>query len=373
MDQGQRRSGRPVKDRQQHGKTGGWFQRQRERGVDHRSEGAIAQPCRAHKVQSTVSILSLLVTLGLDAFPHMSPLPTAAAGQSDAHAFPGFPPCLLVAVEGMDATAFLQGQLTCDVASLAAGTWSWFGYCTPAGRLLATGRLACVDSGLYLQVPEPLGSELAQRLQRFVLRSRVRIRTLDKAVGRARQAPESARDEEPLPEPGTVRVSDGVLTLGVAPQLAIAHPLSEDALPGVHGASAAEAIRVFEVRNGAPWVVSATREMFIPQMLGLDAAGGVSFTKGCYPGQEIVARARYRGTVKRGPYLATAQRPLAPGAGLCSARFGAQQAGIVVQSVADGPAWLVHAVIDHSAAREGLTVQSGGDALSDVRALHEPV
>ncbi len=128
--------------------------------------------------------------------------------------------------------------------------------------------------------------------------------------------------------------------------------------------------REAETRAGAPWVLPETREAFIPQMIGLDAVGGVSFTKGCYPGQEIVARARYRGTVKRGAYLATSPTALPPGTVLCAPRFGTQQAGTVVQSTPVAGGWLVHAVLEHSAARDAVAVQSTGVRLEGVAPVH---
>ncbi len=301
----------------------------------------------------------------------MSP-PSSVVSQTDSGAEPDFPPLRVVAVDGADAMPFLQGQLTCDVAALEPGIWSWFGYCNPAGRLMVTGRLGLWANGFFLQVPEPFADELVQRLRRFVLRARVAIHPPQPLAGRAWSASDPMPGDETLPAPGRIHVSSAVLHFGVAPDLAIAHPLTEAARAPTGSTIAAAAVRMADVRAGAPWVLPATRETFIPQMLGLDAVGGVSFSKGCYPGQEIVARARYRGAIKRGPYLAIARRQLAPGVALCSARFGAQQAGTVVQAAPDGSAWLVHAVIEHSAAREALAVQATGEPLSDVRALHEP-
>lgn len=298
-------------------------------------------------------------------------VPSSTPGRSDPGAEPDFPPLRVLPVEGADAASFLQGQLTCDVAALALGAWSWFGYCTPAGRLLVTGRLARWEAGFLVQVPAPLVDEFVQRLRRFVLRARVSIQPAWAPSGYALAAADLPGGEPPLPPPHSIQVQGGALRIGVAPGLAMAHPMADTAAPAQSSAAATAALRLAEVRAGAPWVLPVTREAFIPQMLGLDTAGGVSFTKGCYPGQEIVARARYRGTVKRGPYLATARTALAPGTALGSARFGTQQAGVVVQSAADGPAWLVHAVIEHSAAREPISVQGSGEPLSDVRALHE--
>jgi folate-binding Fe-S cluster repair protein YgfZ len=83
-----------------------------------------------------------------------------------------------------------------------------------------------------------------------------------------------------------------------------------------------------------------------------------------------VARARYRGTVKRGPYLATAPVALAPGTALCATRFGSQQAGTVVQSAPAGGRWLVHAVLEHSAAQDPVAVQSSGVLLEGVVPVH---
>jgi folate-binding protein YgfZ len=295
-------------------------------------------------------------------------------GPPDAAATQAFPPLAIVPVDGPGAAEFLQGQFTCDVAAVPAGRWTWFGYCLPSGRLLVTGRLVRIGEELLLQVPLSFSDEFAQRLRRFVLRAKVTIHPAWPGTGVASAAGAAAAAagiaEADLPGPGAAVFGCGILVIGVDAGVWLVH-----AAPGGQARLAPDdrataAWREAETRAGAPWVLPDTREAFIPQMIGLDAAGGVSFTKGCYPGQEIVARARYRGTVKRGPYLAKSPIALAPGTPLCATRFGGQQAGTVVQSARAGDRWLVHAVLEHSAAQDSVGVPSSGVLLEGVVPVH---
>jgi len=180
---------------------------------------------------------------------------------------------------GPDAGRFLQAQLTADVAALSAGQAGFACCCNPAGRALCVLLLHRVDPGFMAICAAPLAETLADWLRRFVLRAKVTI-TLrpDLAV-----------------YAGSVRHTE-------LPALPTAHGAYE---LGPAGAAQADngAFRQAEIEAGLVWLDAASSGAFLPQMIGMERLGALSFKKGCYPGQEIIARARHLGKLKRHPLL----------------------------------------------------------------------
>lgn len=212
-------------------------------------------------------------------------------------------------VAGDDARAFLHGQLTNDIAHLAPDRARLAGWCTAKGRLLATGLVVPVEDGFFLLLPRDLIPSVVKRLRMFVLRAKV---TIEDASDRwaqfglfgaaalralAAQGVEISQEAHAIVRTGdamVVRVGDDrVRVLVPAP--------GPGALIERLGAIEANDARwqLEDIRMGLPQVVAATQDLFVPQMLNLEAIAGVDFKKGCYPGQEIVARAQFRGQVKR--------------------------------------------------------------------------
>ena len=194
----------------------------------------------------------------------------------------------LITLRGTDAAAFAQAQLASDAASLADGHWHWTSYLTPQGRTIAVMVLVRhAADALDLLVPAARGAELAARLQRFVFRSKVRLaadpgRALHVRV-RAGSAPDAKLDG--TADAYRVRLADS-LVLEPAAEPADTH---EDET----------AFRDFLVDAGIPLLAGAAVEAQTPHALGLDALGAISTNKGCYPGQEIVARTHFLGRNKR--------------------------------------------------------------------------
>lgn len=212
-------------------------------------------------------------------------------------------PYLAVArFSGEDAGAFLQSQLTADVEALGDGQNTLACYCTPKGQVLGLLLVGRENGDFLLAGHATLLPGILKRLQMYVLRSKVRISdALDRCV-----------TGSPGPEYG---FSGG----GVE-------------LPDP------DAWRAAELRAGISWLNAGSTERFIPQMLGFEGIGAVSFTKGCYPGQEIVARARYLGRVKRGPLIVDARGLYeAPPGEKVRVRRGDQWSGaVVIDSAAYG-------------------------------------
>ena len=232
----------------------------------------------------------------------------------------------LLAVTGDDAAAFLQGQLTNDVLGLAAGAAQWNGWCSPKGRLLATFLLVRREGGFLLMLPAEIAPAIAKRLAMFVLRSKVVIRdaTPEHALWGVAGAGALARAGA-----GRLIPIDGSRGVLIAP--------AGTELEGPRGTTDDWDREM--IHAGIPIITAATQDAFVPQMANFELVGGVSFKKGCYPGQEIVARTQYRGILKRRmaiAHLDGTARP-SPGQALYSPLFPDQSAGTVVNAAPATP------------------------------------
>ena len=250
----------------------------------------------------------------------------------------------VIALRGEDTAAFLQGQLTNDVRTLHADAAQWSGYCSPKGRLLGNFLMWRQGEDYCLQLSGDILPGVLRRLSMFILRAKVTARDASDesvrlvvagrqalaAVTAALGAVPDAPMRSVAGEAGQViRVGDDKFVLSIPPERAAAvwQVLRESATPV--GAPVWDWLRL---NAGIPMIVAATQEQFVPQMVNLEAIGGVSFQKGCYPGQEIVARSQYLGKLKRRMYLAHVEAEAAPGDPLYSADIEGQATGTVVNA-----------------------------------------
>jgi folate-binding protein YgfZ len=192
----------------------------------------------------------------------------------------------LLSVTGDDARDFLHAQLTNDIQGLAADRAALAGWCSAQGRLLASFLVIPSPQGFLLQLARDLVPTVAKRLGMFVLRSKVKI--ADESDAWTQHGLWDADFQQP-----DVAWKDGVVTVRVGERRYL--QLGSKEQPN----AAEEDWILREIRAGRPFISSATQDKFVPQMVNLEKLGGVDFQKGCYPGQEIVARAQYRGQVKR--------------------------------------------------------------------------
>lgn len=250
----------------------------------------------------------------------------------------------LLAVTGEDAAAFLHAQFTNDVQALAADQAQWNGWCSAKGRLLATFLLARRADGFLLMLPSEIATPVAKRLGMFVLRAKAKIQDVSAGFARFGVAgPHAARAVQGLTDvPAAMRVAerDGVATIALdARRFVVLAPAERadavrQALQREAAPASIDAWTWTTVQAGIPRITTATQEAFVPQMANFELVGGVSFRKGCYPGQEIVARTQYRGILKRRMALAHVDSPTRPQPGdpLYGAAFGEQAAGEVVEA-----------------------------------------
>ncbi len=208
----------------------------------------------------------------------------------------------LVKISGDDATSFLQGQLTNDIDKLT-NSWHYSGYCNPKGRLLAIFQLWKDGDAFYALVDKSVVEQTIRRLKMYVLRSKVSIEELAEAncYGSFEQ-----QDHPMLSSIETAEVAidtdEGITVLSLGSRFVIISPENELAIPA-DGPDTSEQWLQQDILEGLPRVTTQSVELFIPQMLNLDILNGISFKKGCYTGQEIVARMHYLGKLKQRQYL----------------------------------------------------------------------
>jgi len=255
----------------------------------------------------------------------------------------------LISLTGDDAASFLHNQITNDVEKLDLANARLAGYCTPKGRLLAT-FLMWKDAGqIVLQLPRALQPAIQKRLQMFVLRAKAKLADIGDqrvALGLAGNAAATALQQwfPQLPaqpygktdnEHGTlVRVADSrgaprFQWITTEEQALAAWPVLTQTLT----AADAQAWRLSDIYAGVPTITQPTQEQFVPQMINFELIGGVNFKKGCYPGQEIVARSQYLGKLKRRSVLAlVAAAQVSAGAEVFSSEDPGQPCGMVVNA-----------------------------------------
>ena len=250
----------------------------------------------------------------------------------------------LIRAQGPDAANFLQGQLTQDVAHLPPGQARLAGFCTPKGRLMASfvvwrANPASQPDTFYLACSADLLAPTLKRLAMFVMRAKCKLSDASaelRLYGLAGAAPLVALGLSPSAAAWTV------LDLGEGQALALpavegqprgllAWPADGEAPAALAGlpALAPLAWAWLEVRSGVVRIVMATSEHFVPQMVNFELVGGVDFQKGCYPGQEVVARSQYRGTLKRRALAFDCPADMAPGQSIFHTADPDQPAGEV--------------------------------------------
>jgi hypothetical protein len=235
----------------------------------------------------------------------------------------------LLEIGGDDAVNFLQGQVTNDVSLLNGNNSQYAGYCTPKGRMLAMLLAFAHFDHLHLQLNGALTESIMKRLKMYVLRSKVTITDVSDSIirfgvagkdapaalaGIFTQVPSEAYELATMENGALIRLP------GATPRYQ--GYANAQNMPGIWAKLSASCKPVgmpcwewLEIQAGIPDITPATQEQFVPQMLNLDVLNGISFKKGCYTGQEIVARTHYLGKVKRRTQLAHIAGELAPQAG----------------------------------------------------------
>jgi len=257
----------------------------------------------------------------------------------------------LLRINGDDAETFLQGQLSNDVSLLDGKQSQLSSYCSPKGRILASFRVYRNGDDFYLLIPADTLNATLKRLRMFVLMSKVNIDDVSGElvrIGVSGERADAALAQLSFTPPTSkngLALTDSVHILkipGASPRYIIiaAAATMTDIWSNLSQQLPAKGYNhwnLMDIQQGIPSVVASTVDAFVPQMINLHAIDGVSFSKGCYPGQEIVARMHYLGKLKRRMYRAKVQTEQAPKPGdtLFSADSDSGQgAGLIVMSAA---------------------------------------
>ncbi|SOZ34705.1 YgfZ/GcvT domain-containing protein [Cupriavidus neocaledonicus] len=286
----------------------------------------------------------------------------------------------LVRVAGDDAASFLHTQLTNAVEDLAPGTARLAGYCSPKGRLLATFLMWRDADGIVLQLSAEIQAPVQKRLSMFVLRAKAKLSDITAThviLGVAGAGAAGALAAAGLPAPETafaVAAAEGATVIRLPdsagqPRWQLVLPAGRaDAVRAALSATLTAAAPALwdwlEVQSGLPRIVAATQEQFVPQMINFELVGGVNFRKGCYPGQEVVARSQYRGTLKRRMWLVQGEGEVpAPAAEIYRPEDPGQPCGMIVNAApAPDGGWAALAELKIDAAGSALRLGSAGGA-----------
>jgi tRNA-modifying protein YgfZ len=221
----------------------------------------------------------------------------------------------IIAIAGSDATQFLQGQVTCDIKKINLNQSGIGAFCNPKGRVITTFFITQLNNTYFIILPLELLDKVKNKLKMYILRSDVQITDVTDIYCLSGLLLEQSKIIPNLPHVTWQSLSD-TLTIFQIPSLekkrfivlAEAKQTLElwDKLLSNNECSPQNTSQwqLLDINNGIPWIDNETSEEYIPQMLNLDKLGGISFNKGCYTGQEVVARTHYLGKAKREMYLA---------------------------------------------------------------------
>lgn len=224
----------------------------------------------------------------------------------------------LIRFSGNDAPSYLQSQFSCDIREINLKKAQYGSYCNPKGRVLASFLLWQQDDNFFMQLPVSLCTSIQKRLSLYVLRANVQLNNVSDTlvrIGIAGQNAASLTEEITgsscnLIQPTQVIHNKNITIISLAQNRLELITSIENAIPlWEHFSQNAKPVGAncwnwLDIQSGIPVILPETQEQFLPQMINLDAIGGISFKKGCYPGQEIVARTQYLGKLKRRMFLA---------------------------------------------------------------------
>lgn len=270
----------------------------------------------------------------------------------------------VIRVEGADAQSFLQGQLSSDLREVSGSHSQYSSYSNAKGRVLGNFLVWQFRGDYFLLVSADIAETLCKRLSMFVLRAQVKLQIVTEEWllagvkgGRAEDVlravfngvPEQAHDVVTNDSGVVVRLPAGSFLLFYEKAASAA---LEKQLEQACSQVGVEAWALLDISAGIPWITKPTQEQFVPQMVNMDVLGGISFKKGCYPGQEIVARTQYLGKVKRRLFHVELPVEANPGDALYSPATGEQAIGMIVNTGSDENARLVALVVAQAASWE---------------------
>lgn len=229
----------------------------------------------------------------------------------------------LIQIKGNQASAFLQGQLTCDISKLREHKASLSACCNPKGRMIANFYIWRDQDDYYVLLPRSMASYTYEHLKKYAVFSKVELNTINETVIIEVSGELNSTVFSPIKLPNShhLIIANAEKIIETWSQLSESKPLIGSL-----------AWRAFNIKHGLVFIYPRTRELFTPQMINLQKLDGVSFTKGCYVGQEIIARTEHLGKLKRHLYHAHVDGGSQPVPGDELHNKNDQVIGIVVES-----------------------------------------
>jgi tRNA-modifying protein YgfZ len=248
----------------------------------------------------------------------------------------------IIRAVGADAASFLHNQLTNDVLLMKEGQCRLAAFCNAKGRMQASFVVYKRSAEEVLLIcRKDLIAQTVKRLSMFVLRAKAKLSDASddfQLLGLAGDTALAALNGAST-EPWQRHAAGAADVLTLYPALGYARALwiAPKDLPAPAGpALSADLWQIGEVMSGIAWVELVTFEAFVPQMLNYESVDGVNFKKGCYPGQEVVARSQFRGTLKRRAFIVQSTVPMTAGQEVFSSLDASQPCGLVAQAANDG-------------------------------------
>ena len=242
----------------------------------------------------------------------------------------------VIKIEGNDADDFLHGQFISDLKNLEQDYFQFSAWCNPKGRVLANFILYKRDNCFYMILSNSLKETICKRLQMFVLHADVKINSMtdDSSIaGIIIHDAESLSSSLPRDE-NAIKTSDSITTLNIGSDrfLTIGDLSTFDSLQKCDE----QQWQALDIEQGISWVTKDTSEEFLPQELNMDKNDGLSYDKGCFPGQEIIARLHHRGSIKQRLFKSTLSidNSVNPGTKLVE-KYSGKRLGIVINSSKD--------------------------------------
>jgi len=286
-----------------------------------------------------------------------------------------------IAVLGEKAESFLQGQLTCDVREINETQTRRAAHCTPKGRVLSSMRVFKLNGKFYLLLPQNMADATIKELKKYAMLSRVSLEKSD-LIGLGCYGAEIKNallaELDELPKlPDSAINKDNLLVIAVqgdAPRYEI---ISEPALleklykklPTSNLTTDNNIWKRLDIQNGIAHIYPTTTDMFTPHMLNYPALNAVSFKKGCYIGQEIIARTHYLGKAKRHLYLATIRMTDTPNPGDIIYNGSEQEVGVVIDAAIENDTCYLLAVMQEDVLTERLCLKGVGFNMQDLQKI----
>lgn len=241
-----------------------------------------------------------------------------------------------IQVQGDKAAHFLQGQLTCDIREVSSNQTRLGAYCNHKGRVLANLRVLQFNGDFYLELPATMANFAIQQLQKIALLSRVNLKStelisLNCYISEINNLPEITDQAQIfqnvliIKAPGTEPRYE---IIGQPANIELIHKELSSKIKVIDN----EQWQCLDIENGIPWIYPETQDLFTPHMLNFPQLNAVSFTKGCYVGQEVIARTHYLGATKRQLLNITLKAPQSPKPGDKIYNEAMQEIGIVVNA-----------------------------------------